>query len=216
MDAAGQPFFFHADTLWALPRNASLAVAEEHFDRRVKDGFTAVLSHAFCKEAGPVKNVNGDEPFTPLDNILKPNEAYWRHVDAILAAAEKQSIQRGEWRQLLRFLNALHCDHVVLEMAFRGYDELHYFKEELDPRLGLGLGVIDIKVNTVETPELVARRIEQAANIVGVDRITWVHPDCGFWMNKRSIADRKIASLVKGRDLFLGHKSNAATGQGCE
>jgi 5-methyltetrahydropteroyltriglutamate--homocysteine methyltransferase len=31
-----------------------------------------------------------------------------------------------------------------------------------------------------------------------------VHPDCGFWMLKRSVADRKMESLVKGRDLYLG------------
>ena len=42
-----------------------------------------------------------------------------------------------------------------------------------------------------------------AAKIVGAGRIKWVHPDCGFWMNKRSIADRKMEALVKGRDLFL-------------
>jgi 5-methyltetrahydropteroyltriglutamate--homocysteine methyltransferase len=94
----------------------------------------------------------------------------------------------------------------VLEFAFRGYDELAYFRDELDPRIAIGLGVIDIKVNTVETPEVVAGRIEQAARIVGPERIRWVHPDCGFWMNKRSIADRKIAALVKGRDLFLGKR----------
>ncbi len=150
-----------------------------------------------------------------------PDEAEWAAaainvvLDVATKAKEKgvhlcfgnyggQSIQRGEWRKLLGFLNALHCDHVVLEMAFRGYDELRYFKEDLDPRIGLGLGVIDIKVNTVESPELVAQRIEEAAKIMGEDRIKWVHPDCGFWMNKRSIADRKIAALVQGRDLFLG------------
>ena len=89
-------------------------------------------------------------------------------------------------------------------MAFRGYDELQFFKEELDPKIGLGIGVIDIKVNTVETPEMVAQRIETAAKIMGEGRVKWVHPDCGFWMNKRSIADRKVVNLVKGRDLFLG------------
>ena len=112
--------------------------------------------------------------------------------------------QKGEWRKLIGFLNRLHCNHVVLEFAFRGYDELTFFRDELDSRIGIGLGVIDVKVNTVETPEVVASRIEQAAKIVGDERIAWVHPDCGFWMNKRSIADRKIAALVKGRDLFLG------------
>ena len=36
-------------------------------------------------------------------------------------------------------------------------------------------------------------------------RIRWVHPDCGFWMLKRSIADRKTEALVVGRDKYLGH-----------
>jgi 5-methyltetrahydropteroyltriglutamate--homocysteine methyltransferase len=102
-------------------------------------------------------------------------------------------------------MNLLHCDHVVLEFAFRGYHELIHFREHLDPRIAIGLGVIDIKVNTVETPETVARRIESAMTIVGNGRIKWVHPDCGFWMNKRSVADRKMSALVKGRDLFLGN-----------
>ena len=84
--------------------------------------------------------------------------------------------------------------------------DLQYFKQELRPGIGLGLGVVDIKVNTVESPELIAGRIETAAKIVGKDRITWVHPDCGFWMNKRSIADRKMEALVKGRDLYLGRR----------
>ena len=38
----------------------------------------------------------------------------------------------------------------------------------------------------------------------GPDRIRFIHPDCGFWMLKRSIADRKIAALAEGRDLYLG------------
>jgi len=33
-------------------------------------------------------------------------------------------------------------------------------------------------------------------------RIKWVHPDCGFWMNKRSIADRKMEALVNGGICF--------------
>jgi 5-methyltetrahydropteroyltriglutamate--homocysteine methyltransferase len=115
-----------------------------------------------------------------------------------------QSIQKGRWDQLLGFMNQLHCDHVLLEFAFRGYDELVHFRDGLDPRIGIGLGVIDVKVNTVETSEQVAQRIEHAVQIVGEDRIRWVHPDCGFWMNRRSVADRKMAVLVQGRDLFLG------------
>lgn len=136
-----------------------------------------------------------------LDAIPKPCE---RAVHLCFGNYGGQSIQKGRWQQLIGYLNALHCDHVVLEMAFRGYDELKYFKDELSPKIALGIGVIDVKVNTVETPEQVAKRIEEATSLVGQGRIRWVHPDCGFWMNKRSIADRKMANLVKGRDLYLG------------
>jgi 5-methyltetrahydropteroyltriglutamate--homocysteine methyltransferase len=116
-----------------------------------------------------------------------------------------QSIQKGEWRKLIDFMNRLHCNHVVLEFAFRGYGELAHFTD-LRPEIAIGLGVIDVKVNTVETPDQVAGRIAEATKIVGPDRVRWVHPDCGFWMNKRSIADRKMEALVKGRDLFLGRR----------
>jgi 5-methyltetrahydropteroyltriglutamate--homocysteine methyltransferase len=75
---------------------------------------------------------------------------------------------------------------------------------EVDPRIKLGLGVIDVKVNHVETPDEIACRMERIQKKVGPGRLGWVHPDCGFWMLKRSVADRKIEALVKGRDLYLG------------
>ncbi len=114
-----------------------------------------------------------------------------------------QSIQDGFWKNIMNFLNALNVDHLVLEFARRGYDELEAFKE-LREDIALGLGVIDIKDNVVETPDTVAGRIENAVGVLGADRIKWVHPDCGFWMLPRTVADAKMAALVQGRDQFLG------------
>ncbi len=114
-----------------------------------------------------------------------------------------QSIQKGNWDALIMFLNSLNCDHLVLELAHRPQDDLAALSQ-IDSRIGIGIGVIDVKVNTVETPDEVAKRIEEAETKLGEGRVKWVHPDCGFWMLKRSVADRKIESLVKGRDLYLG------------
>lgn len=114
-----------------------------------------------------------------------------------------QSIQKGYWKDLMPFLNKLDVDHLVLEFARRGYDELDSFKE-LKPETKLGVGVVDIKDNEVESTEVIAKRIENAVNVLGMDRIKWVHPDCGFWMLPRSVADRKMAALVAGRDAYLG------------
>jgi len=115
-----------------------------------------------------------------------------------------QTVQKGTWDKLISYINALHADHVVLEFAHRGYQELEYFK---DVEKGIGLGVVDIKSTVVETPELIAKRLEHATNILGENRIRYIHPDCGFWMLKRSIANAKIRALTLGRNLFEGRKS---------
>jgi 5-methyltetrahydropteroyltriglutamate--homocysteine methyltransferase len=114
-----------------------------------------------------------------------------------------QTVQKGTWNRLVDYLNALHADHVVLECAHRPPDELEAFRA-LDPRIGLGLGVVDIKVNEVESAESIARAIERAERVLGTGRVRYVHPDCGFWMLPRSVADAKMRALVAGRDLFEG------------
>ena len=162
-----------------------------------------------------------DAPVVQVDEAHltgHPEDATWAHepINHVLSAVRGeravhlcfgnyggQSIQKGFWRNLLPFLNKLDVHHLVLEFARRGYDELEVFRELRDG-VSLGLGVIDIKDNEVETPDLIAQRIEHAVQVLGESRIRWVHPDCGFWMLPRSVADRKMAALVKGRDLYLG------------
>jgi 5-methyltetrahydropteroyltriglutamate--homocysteine methyltransferase len=112
-----------------------------------------------------------------------------------------QTIQKGTYAKLVAFLNALEADHAVLEMARRPEPELEMLRE-VKPQLKLGIGVIDIKDMEIETAEQVARRIERAVRCLGGERIVFVHPDCGFWMLPRSVADAKMRSLVAGRDLF--------------
>lgn len=147
-----------------------------------------------------------------------PEDASWAHepINRVLSAikGEKalhlcfgnyggQSIQKGFWADMLGFLNNLEVDHLVLEFARRGGDELPVFKD-LREDIALGVGVIDIKDTQIESPDRVARRIQRAVDVLGAARVKWVHPDCGFWMLPRNVADGKMAALVAGRDLFLG------------
>lgn len=162
-----------------------------------------------------------DAPIVQIDEANLPGhaeDAHWAHepINLVLDAIQGerglhlcfgnyggQSIQRGLWADLLPFLNNLHVNHLILEFARRGYDELAFFNDLRDD-IALGIGVIDIKDNVVESADEVARRIELAVNALGAERIQWVHPDCGFWMLARSVADRKMAALVAGRNRFLG------------
>ena len=114
-----------------------------------------------------------------------------------------QVIQKGSWLALVSFLNQLRCDHLVLELAHRPDGDLEALKD-ISTDIRLGIGVIDVKINHVETADQVAMRIEKAEKKLSQGHVGWIHPDCGFWMLKRSVADRKMEALVAGRDKYLG------------
>jgi 5-methyltetrahydropteroyltriglutamate--homocysteine methyltransferase len=149
-------------------------------------------------------NIPGNPADGPLAaraiNLVLDQVTSQRAVHLCFGNYGGQTIQAGEWKALTGFLNELHADYLVLEMAHRPPSDLDALKD-VDSKIKLGIGVIDVKTNHIETPEEIARRIETAEAKLG--EIAWVHPDCGFWMLKRSVADRKIEALVKGRDLYL-------------
>lgn len=153
-----------------------------------------------------------------------PEEARWaaEAINIVLSAIKTtpavhlcfgnyggQSVQQGTWAHLMTYLNSLKADHIVMECARRPPEELSVFKD-LRPDIGFGLGVVDIKDNQIESADTIARRIERADRVLGPGRVRYVHPDCGFWMLPRSVADGKIRALVEGRNLHQGRASQAA------
>jgi len=157
-------------------------------------------------------NISGHPEDTPwaiaaLNHVLDGIQTT-RAVHICFGNYGGQSIQKGFWKSLLPLLNGLRVDHYVLEFARRGYEELPELNE-LDPKIGIGLAVVDIKDNEVESADLIASRIENACSVLGEHRIHYIHPDCGFWMLQRSVADRKMKALSQGRDLFYGRREGA-------
>ncbi len=112
-----------------------------------------------------------------------------------------KTLQQGTWSKLIDDLNALHADHVVLELAHRPAGDLDALRD-LKPEIGVGLGVVDIKRTEIESAAQIARAIERADRAIGAGRVRYIHPDCGFWMLARPIADAKIRALAAGRDLY--------------
>lgn len=193
-------------------------LAKTLLNKHYKD--TAELAHAVADVlAEQVRYVEADVVQVDEANLPgHPDEWKWaasainRVLDAVKGKAAVhlcfgnyggQSIQKGTWAKLMDYLNALHADHVVMECAHRPADELAVFRE-LRPEIGLGLGVIDVKRTEVESAEEIARAIERAEKTLGPGRVKYIHPDCGFWMLRRNMADGKIRALVLGRDLFEG------------
>ncbi len=193
-------------------------LAKTLLNKHYKD--TAELAHAIADVlAEQVRHVDADVVQIDEANLPgHPDEWKWaasainRVLDAVKGKPAVhlcfgnyggQSIQKGNWAKLMDYLNALHADHVVMECAHRPAEELAVFRD-LRPEIGLGLGVVDVKRTEVESAEEIARAIERAQKTLGPGRVKYVHPDCGFWMLKRNMADGKIRALVQGRDLFEG------------
>ncbi|MEO8521030.1 MAG: methionine synthase [Acidobacteriota bacterium] len=211
---AGGPFKFTLTSPYMLART----LLDTHY--RSFEQLTLALADVLAAQAADLACacVQVDEaniPGNPGDAPLAA-EAINRVLDAV--TVEKavhfcfgnyggQTIQRGAWKPLLSFLNSLRADHLVLELAHRPASDLDALKD-LDPAIGIGVGAVDIKVNHVETADEIASGLERAERALGPGRVRYVHPDCGFWMLKRSVADRKIRALTEGRDLYLGRRSD--------
>jgi 5-methyltetrahydropteroyltriglutamate--homocysteine methyltransferase len=95
-----------------------------------------------------------------------------------------------------RILDA-EIDHLVLEFARKGYDDLQLLKRNNRLRFSLGLGVINVKSSEIETPDMVADRIRRALGVLPPERVM-VNPDCGLRNLPSDVARAKLRALCEG------------------
>ena len=128
----------------------------------------------------------------------------------------------SDYRNLFpALLEAKRCRQWAWEFANRdtddhdGYAILEVLNEYGDHR-DVGLGVVDVHQDPIETPERVRDRILRAAKILGDPARIWVNPDCGLRTRRLPIAWQKLQSLVAGAELaraeFAGRDGRTAVG----
>jgi len=104
--ADGRPFLVHGDTPWSLAAQLTREQIERYLDDRRRKGFNAVLvnmlEHHFSDD--PPRNAYGQPPFQTRGDFSTPNEAYFSHVEFIIAQAAERGIL------------------VMLTPAYLGYD----------------------------------------------------------------------------------------------
>lgn len=93
--ADGTPFFYLGDTAWELFHRLTLTEADRYLANRAAKGFTVIQAVALAELEGlTVPNANGDLPLYDQDPS-RPNDAYFRHVDAIVARANELGLVMG-------------------------------------------------------------------------------------------------------------------------
>jgi 5-methyltetrahydropteroyltriglutamate--homocysteine methyltransferase len=108
----------------------------------------------------------------------------------------------GSYKYLFPTILDAKVHALSLEFARRGEEDIQLFKEYKAP-FTLGLGVIDVKTQDVESPALVADRIRRALEVVPAERLV-VNPDCGCVHLPRDVAFAKLTAMVEGAKIVRG------------
>jgi 5-methyltetrahydropteroyltriglutamate--homocysteine methyltransferase len=102
----------------------------------------------------------------------------------------------GSYRYLFPRILDAQIQQLTLEFARRGGEDLDLLREFAVP-FEVGIGVIDVKTQAVETPEMVAERIRKALEFLPKERLVAL-PDCGCFHLPRNIAFAKLRAMVEG------------------
>jgi 5-methyltetrahydropteroyltriglutamate--homocysteine methyltransferase len=103
-------------------------------------------------------------------------------------------------------LELRNCSQLALEFANRdnerreAYNELRLLNEYGDSR-EVGLGVVDVHVDDVESPQLIRDRIAYAVKVLDKPERIYVNPDCGLRTRSWEVAYGKLCNIVKGAEL---------------
>ena len=93
--ADGRPFFWLADTAWELFHRLTREEAERYLRKRAEQRFTLIQAVALAEFDGLTKpNAYGETPLRN-DDPTQPNDAYFAHVDWIVARANALGLYVG-------------------------------------------------------------------------------------------------------------------------
>ena len=106
----------------------------------------------------------------------------------------------SDYRLLYPEMLKMRVDHLAFEFKNTGdFNVVQLFREQGDPR-ELGLGVLDVHSDVIETPQEIKEKLLDAARVLGAEKI-WANPDCGLRTRTWDVAFAKLQNLVEGARL---------------
>ena len=139
-------------------------------------------------------------------------EAFNRTVDGVDAKItlhicygnyQRKRLFPGSYRELFPAVLGARASQLVLEFAVDDLAQFDAIVGQFPTTLELGLGVVDVKTDDLETPEGVAARLRQALTRIPPERL-YVNPDCGLKLTRRDVAFAKLRAMVEGARIVRG------------
>jgi 5-methyltetrahydropteroyltriglutamate--homocysteine methyltransferase len=121
----------------------------------------------------------------------------------------RMHVSHGGYEPIIRSLALMNVDIFAMEFAAADAGSMDVLRSFPEDRI-LGLGVIDVLSEEVDVPELLVRRVKNAARYVDRGRIS-LNPDCGFAPSSENPipmreAARKLAAVAQAAQLLRdGH-----------
>ena len=103
---------------------------------------------------------------------------------------------KGQYDELFPAILETRTDQISMEFAVSGGAGLDLFSRYPTDK-EIVVGVIDVKDEKVETPDVVAGRIRSALNYVRAEKL-YISPDCGMKFMPRDRAFGKLKAMVEG------------------
>jgi 5-methyltetrahydropteroyltriglutamate--homocysteine methyltransferase len=112
------------------------------------------------------------------------------------------SYPEGYQTVLPYFFDTKGIDEFVLDYANRDMAGIEFLKN-LPKDKSVQVGVLDIRTNAIETPQIIAGRIKKVIAAVPPDRVT-LSTDCGMKPLARMVAKMKLRALTDGAKMVRG------------
>jgi len=128
---------------------------------------------------------------------------------------QESTLLKGSYHPLAPYLARLDVDQLVLEFATPRAGELGALlsSEAIRGAKELGLGVVNPRIDGVESAEAIVKRVEEALQFLPPENL-FLNPDCGFGtfasrpMNSEEVATRKLSAMAEAsrilRDRYSG------------
>lgn len=119
---------------------------------------------------------------------------------------KEEVLLKGNYGPMLPYLMQMNIDQLVLEFATPRAGELDVFKEYKNEK-EIGLGVVNPRTDTVETPEEIAARVRELTAFYDPEKI-YLNPDCGFGtfaernVNNAETATKKLKSISEAAKIL--------------
>ena len=230
VDQRNLPFFYHADTAWQLFTKLTKAEAEQYLEDRRSKGFNAIQVQILTYAPRAAVNREGQAPFINND-MTKPNDAYFAHVDWVVNRAAKKGLLMvmssawfgngaDGWRNSLNTSNARTYGR-YLGKRYRNFNNVVWIQGGDDPVKGkleavrkLAAGIKENAPQQLQTYHDAERASSQTLNDEDWLDINMTYSRSENYAQVLNEYNRKpVRPIVDGENQYVDGNNNAFVGR---